>query len=90
MKKEMLCPFARKPCLKEECVLYRRGLRYFADKKEPQPFEECAINVGVDCLENLVGRSIGNQKATEETRNQMTKLNELLYGMAEKKYLEKV
>jgi hypothetical protein len=81
------CPFGNRKC--EECVLYRKGLRYFDDNKKPEPFEECAINIGVDCLENLVGRSIGNQKATEQTRNEMTKLNELLYGMAKVKLLEK-
>lgn len=80
------CPFGRIKC--PECVLYRKGLRHFDDNKKPEPFEECAINIGVDCLENLVGRSIGNQKATEETRNEMTKLNELLYGMAKIKMLE--
>ena len=81
------CPFGNRKC--EECVLYRKGLRYFDDNKKPEPFEECAINIGVDCLEKLIGRSIGNQKATEQTRNEMTKLNELLYGMAKVKLLEK-
>ena len=81
------CPFGKIKC--EECVLYRKGLRHFDDSRKPEPFEECAINIGVDCLENLVGRSIGNQKATEQTRNEMTKLNELLYGMAKVKLLEK-
>ena len=81
------CPINRKECI-TDCVLYRKGLRYYNDKKEPTPFEDCAINIGVDCLENLVGRSIGNQKATEQTRNEMSKLNELLYGMAKFKMLE--
>ena len=80
------CPFKRIKC--EECVLYRKGIRYFDDNKKPGPFEECAINIAVDCLENLVGRSIGNQKATEQTRNEVSKLNNLLYGMAERKALE--
>ena len=74
------CPFGKIKC--EECVLYRKGLRYYEDKKEPTPFEECAINIAVDCLENLVSRSIGQQGAAEQTRNEVNKLNELFYGMA--------
>ena len=80
------CPFGKIKC--EECVLYRKGLRYYDDKKTPEPFEECAINIGVDCLENLVSRSIGNQKATEETRNEINKLNTLFNRVAKIKMLE--
>ena len=81
------CPFGKIKC--EECILYRKGLRYFDDSRKPEPFEECILNVMADCLENLVGRSIGNQKATEQTRNEMAKLSELLYGMAKMKFLER-
>jgi hypothetical protein len=81
------CPFGKIKC--EECVLYRKGFRYYDDKKEPTPFEECAINIGVDSLENLVTRSIGNQKATEETRNEINNLTKFLVGMAQLKALEK-
>jgi len=77
------CPFGNRKC--EDCVLYRKGLRYYDDKKEPTPFEECAINIGVDCLENLVSRSIGNQKATEETRNEIKSLNNLFMTLAQRK-----
>jgi hypothetical protein len=80
------CPFGKVKC--SECVLYRKGLRYFSDNRQPEPFEECAINIAADCLENLVTRSIGQQGATEQTRNEMSKLNELLHGMANKKLLE--
>lgn len=79
------CPFKKIQC--EECVLYRKGLRYFDDGKEPVPFEECAIVIGVDCLENLVSRSIGNQKATEETRNEIKSLHNLFMGLAAKKMM---
>lgn len=80
------CPFGKIKC--EECTLYRKGLRYFDNGKEPIAFEECAINIAVDCLENLVGRSIGNQKATEETRNELAKLNGTLYAASKMKQLE--
>ena len=84
------CPRIRKACRKD-CVHYRFGIREYdsgpkAGQKEA--VEDCAFNIGVDCLENLVGRSIGNQKATEQTRNEVSKLNNLLYGMAERKALE--
>lgn len=81
------CPFGKIKC--DECVLYRKGLRYYDDKKEPTPFEECAINIAVDCMENLVGRSIGNQKATEETRNEVRRLMSFFVSMAQVKALEK-
>jgi hypothetical protein len=74
------CPFNRIKC--EECVLYRSGLRYYPDKIEPIPFTECAINIAVDCLENLVQRSVGQQQATEQTRNAMVGFTELIKGVA--------
>jgi hypothetical protein len=82
------CPFDKKDC-KPTCVLYRKGMRYFdLPGKDPIVFEECAINIGVDCLENLIGRSIGQQKATEGTRNEMAALKELFYALAAKKAIE--
>jgi len=82
------CPFDKKDC-KPTCVLYRKGMRYFDQPgKEPIAFEECAINIGVDCLENLIGRSIGQQKAAEQTRNEMAALKELFYALAAKKAIE--
>lgn len=74
------CPFKKINC--NECVLYRKGVRYFEDSREPIPFEECAINIAVDCLENLVGRSIGQQKATEEARNATLELGSFFSNMA--------
>ena len=80
------CPFNNFKICREDCVFYRRGLRYYNDG-QTTPFEECKFNIDTDCLENLVTRFIGNQKATEETRNEITKLNTLFYGMAETKLL---
>ncbi len=81
------CPVRNKDC-RSDCVLYRKGLRYFEGKQEPEAFEECAVNIGVDCLESLVSRSIGSQKASEQTRNEVNKLNEVLFGLAKLKMLE--
>jgi len=80
------CPFNKIKC--EECVLYRKGLRYFDGKEKPEPFEECAINIACDCLENLVTRSIGNQKATEEARNSIKDLQAMFEALAKIKMLE--
>lgn len=80
------CPFGKIKCV--ECVLYRKGLRYFDDNRKPEPFEECAITIGIDCLENLVGRSIGQQRATESARNEMAAMKELFYALAQKKAIE--
>lgn len=82
------CPFnIKNKC--SECVLYRKGLRYSDDPKiKPTPFEECAICIGVDCLENLVSRLIGNQRATEEVRNGVAGLTEFFFDLAGQKQLQ--
>ena len=81
MEKKGKCPFDKKDC-KPECALFRKGLRYYDIGKEPTPFEECAINIGVDCLEQMVSRSIGQQRATEESRNETSKLLGFFQNMA--------
>ena len=82
------CPFSWKTC-KSDCVLFRKGLRYWDDpSKTPVAFEECALNIGVDCLENLIGRSIGQQKAQEQTRNETAALRELFFRMASQKQMD--
>lgn len=62
------CPFFMDTC-KEKCVLYRKGIRQYDGVEKPEPFEECAINIAVDCLENMVGRNIGLQKEMNLVRN---------------------
>jgi hypothetical protein len=91
MEKRRKCPWLKK--CDPDCVFYRKGLRYFeaapgGAASKPIPFEECAINIGVDCLEQLVGRSIGQQKATEENRNETHELLGFFQGMAALKGLE--
>jgi len=81
------CPFSKKDC-RSDCVFYRKGFRYFEDGREPVPFEECAINIGVDCLEALVRRSIGQQKAMEQARNEVNKLRNFFLDVAKVKMLE--
>ena len=84
------CPFIKGECNKE-CVFYRRGLKYRNDGGKPEPFEECAINIAVDCLENLVLRQIGIQKATEQARNEMAKVGRILWqGMVQRADTAKV
>jgi hypothetical protein len=80
MEKRGRCPFDKKEC-KTDCTLYRKGIRFFDDGKKQEPFEECAINIGVDCMEQMVSRSIGQQRATEEARNETKKLLGFFEGM---------
>jgi len=63
-----ICFVDKKKC-DTECVLYRKGLRYKDDGSKPIPFEECAFNIMADCLENLIGRTIGMQKETNKVAN---------------------
>lgn len=62
-KNEMIgmCFIDKKPCRKD-CVLFRSGLRYTEDGKNQWTFEECAVNVMADCMENMVARMIGLQQ----------------------------
>jgi len=80
------CPFGKIKC--KECVLYRKGMRYFDDNKKAVPFEDCALNIAVDCLENSVSRSIGHQKAIEGTRNEINRLIGLFVTLGNRKELE--
>ena len=63
------CPFNKfKPC-DPECVLYRKGIRYFEKDNSNEPFEECAINIIADSVENQVQRTFALQKEMGETKN---------------------
>ncbi len=87
------CPFGKNKC--QDCVLYRKGLRYFdmpdsdGKKRAPVPFEACGVQVGVDCIENLIERSIGQQRAIEEVRNEINQLKALFIGLVNQKLLNR-
>jgi hypothetical protein len=91
MEKRAKCPWFKR--CDPECVFYRKGLRYFEPvsgqpAQKPVPFEECAFVIGVDCLEQIVSRLIGQQKATEQTRNETHDLLDFFRGLASLKGLE--
>ena len=69
------CPFGFKK--HEDCAFYRRGVRIIDATGEQRPYEECAVNVIADCLENLVGRNIALQKEMNLVRNEAEKTNEV-------------
>jgi len=56
------------PC-NEECVFFRKGLRYSDRNDEPIPFEDCAINIIADNLEVMHNRSYMLQKEVGDTKN---------------------
>ena len=71
------CPFNKLNLCNKECVLFRSGFRYKEDGTDPIPFEDCAINIGVDCLENLVSRNIGIQKESNKVANNIDELSKI-------------
>ena len=73
------CPFGMKK--HEDCTFYRRGIR-FKDSGEQTPFEECAVNIIADCLENLVGRNIALQKEMNLVRNETAETNKIFSALA--------
>lgn len=73
-----LCPFNKLRECDEKCVLYRKGIRYREDNTPPTHFEECAINIACDCLENLVSRNIGLQQEMNHVRNSSDKVAQIL------------
>ena len=52
-----------------ECVLYRKGIRYWEGDDKTEPFEECALNIIAESTENQVQRTFGLQKEMGETKN---------------------
>lgn len=73
------CPFGK--IKHEECTFFRRGVRIITNpstlKEESVPFEECAVNIIADCLENLVGRQVATQKELNMIRNNSQVTNAL-------------
>ena len=66
------CPFRKLAECSDECVLYRKGVRFSDDNKaDPFPFEECAINIIADNVEAIHNRSYMLQKEVGETKNVM-------------------
>lgn len=65
------CPFNKlKPC-DDECILYRRGIRFNETKNENFPFEDCALNVIADNLEAMHNRTFMLQREVGETKGVM-------------------
>ena len=81
------CFIDKKPC-NEGCVLYRKGLRYFDDKRPPEPFEECAINIIADSVENIISRTIGLQAEQNKVANSITDVATILTMALKKKAVE--
>ena len=81
------CFIDKKPC-NEGCVLYRKGLRYFDDKRPPDPFEECAINIIADSVENIISRTIGLQAEQNKVANSITDVATILTMALKKKAVE--
>lgn len=52
-----------------DCVLYRKGMRYYEKDDRTEPFEECAFNISTDAVENQVQRTFAVQKEMGETKN---------------------
>ena len=64
-----LCPFNKFKECNPKCVLYRKGMRYLDDGKDPIPFEDCAFNISADAAENQVGRTFAMQQEMGEIKN---------------------
>ncbi len=72
------CFIDKKEC-NEKCVLYRKGLRYFeGQNKPPEPFEECAINIIADSVENIISRTIGLQAEQNKVANSIMDVSAIL------------
>ncbi len=67
------CPFRKLAKCSEECVLYRKGVRFTDDQRaEPIPFEACALNIIADNLEAMHNRTYMLQQEVGQTKNVMT------------------
>ena len=63
------CPFRGLKLCSDECVFYRKGLRYSESGNDPIPFEECAINIIADNMEAIHNRTYMMQQEVGETKN---------------------
>ena len=59
-------------------MLYRKGVRLYGDQREPTPFEECALNIMADCLEQMVARTAGLQAEQNKVANALTGFTDLV------------
>lgn len=62
------CPFRNLKRCDSECAFYRKGMRYWENENKTEPFEECAINIIADSVENQVQRTFAIQKEMGETK----------------------
>jgi hypothetical protein len=81
------CFIDKKSC-NEECVLYRKGLRYFDDTRPPEPFEECAINIIADGVENIISRTVGLQAEQNKVANSIMNVSVILAGALKRRGIE--
>lgn len=65
------CPFRKLKECSEECVLYRKGVRFNESKNESYPFEACAINIIADNLEAMHNRTFMMQSEVGKTKDIM-------------------
>jgi hypothetical protein len=63
------CPFRNFKQCSDECMLYRKGLRYKGDGADPVPFEDCAINIMTDNIELTHARIFSLQQETADSKN---------------------
>jgi len=77
--------FVDKELCDTKCVLYRKGIRYFDGReRKSEPFEECAINIIADGIENMVSRTVGLQAEQNKATNAMVTLSALMQFAAER------
>lgn len=73
------CPFGMEK--HEDCTFYRRGVRIEDVTGKQTPFEECAVNIIADCLENLVQRNVALQKEMNLVRNEAEATNSIFNSL---------
>jgi len=65
------CPFRNFKECSDECVLYRKGIRFNELTDETIPVELCAVNVIADNIERMHNRTYMLQQEMGETKNVM-------------------
>jgi len=63
------CPFNKMKKCREDCILFRKGIRYNETQSETYPFSDCAINLIADNLEMMHNRTYMMQSEVGETKN---------------------
>ncbi len=85
------CPFRNFKKCSDECMLFRRGIRYTDESRtKSEVFESCAFNAQTDNIEVMSGKIYQSQKETGDMKNVLAMKMLFDMGLKEEKEVKRV